>query len=181
VVDVSANNTAASTISFTAVSAPPLLLHRTQPPILLRFFNAWFKFANVSQWSRDLRRERAHALLKSAWASWSSACRRLRPRSPDSEAAAGVPSSRPLPPQVALPNPSAARPKAKRGKSREVSLSMPSLSEPHRLHSRRLVSADSSARLMLFFGAAPPAPSFAHFARTHLTIKECSSRLCLLP
>lgn len=134
-----------------------LLLKYTAPVLLLKYFNVWFKFANVSQWSRDLHLEHEHARLKAAWAAWKFACRRRRPRaplSPDSAAAAGVKS---LMPQVAARAPRSVR----AAQPSDVAVNLDFMDSPHSVSpatdaqrpvTRRLVSPDDSARITFFFG-----------------------------
>ncbi len=133
------------------------------PSFLLKYFNAWFKFANVSQWSRDLQSEHDFARLKSAWAMWGGALASRRPRpplSPASFAAAGVKTLMPRSPQAPLRSTASAQPS-------DVTVSIdfldpdsptPALSTTQRPNSRRLVSPDDSARLMFFFGPIHPPP-----------------------
>jgi hypothetical protein len=150
----------ASMPSNSAASAAPsqqLLHSANRSSLLLKYFNAWFKFANVSQWSRDLHEEHDFARLKNAWAGWAAACARRRPHpplSPNSAAAAGVTSLMPRSQQRASRSQPHAVPS-------DVILSIESIDSPppsssvsnrKRPDSRHLVSPDDSARLMFFFG-----------------------------
>ncbi len=187
---------ASSAQLYSNLSQAPSLLKYSSPAILLKYFNAWFTFANVSQWSRDLHLEHDYARLKSAWLCWKAACRRLRPRfqaplSPDSFAAAGVQS---LMPQAASRAPRSLR----SAQPSDVAISLdlvdsdppvPPATEAQRPGSRRLVTPDDSARIMFFFGQCCPSKRpccCTSYFNSNLTlcllhhIQACFSRRSLL-
>jgi hypothetical protein len=152
------------------ISAAPLASTHLQPsracsdPLYLKYFNAWFKFANVSQWARDLQMEHEYTQMKSVFSGWKAACRSRKPHpplSPNSAAAAGVKSLMPGSAQRAKRSLASARPS-------DVAVSLDffdsyspesPIAEPQRPGLRRLVSPDDSARLMFFFGWFYPVPA----------------------
>jgi hypothetical protein len=142
-----------------SVSASALIQQSPHPSrpssLLLKYFNAWFKFANVSQWSRDLHEEHEYTRLKTVWALWKGVCKSRRPHpplSPSAQAAAGVKalmprsSQRPLRSSLSVQLPDVAVDVLDRPPPTS------SVSNVQRPASRQLVSPDDSARLMFFFG-----------------------------
>ena len=156
----------ASAAAASSSHSHPLRPHSSA--LLLKYFNAWFKFANVSQWSRDLQLEHDYKRLKTALAAWKLAGARRRPRaplSPNSAAAAGVKA-------LMLPSPPRAPKFIRSAQPSDVAVSfdfldpsppVPPVADSQRPASRRLVSPDDSARIMFFFGGLLPSkhPSFA--------------------
>lgn len=140
---------------------PSLLLKYSTPALFLKYFNAWFTFANVSQWARDLNLEHELARLKSAFAGWKLACRRRRPRAPLSPASAAAAGVTGLMQQTPARAPRSLR--SVQPSDVAVSLDFLDSSPPmspttdsQRPGSRRLVSPDDSARIMFFFGGPCP-------------------------
>lgn len=143
-------------ITAISASASALSQHPSRSSsLLLKYFNAWFKFANVSQWSRDLHEEHDYTRLKTVWALWKGVCKSRRPHpplSPSAQAAAGVKalmprsSQRPLRPSLSVQLPDVAVDFLDRS---PPTASISTLQHPA---SRQLVSPDDSARLMFFFG-----------------------------